>query len=184
MEIDAHNLPEEAGLLRQIVLQLLGVVEEKDRLLERVQHQLQQLLQQRYGPKRERIDENQPFLFAAQIIAARQAKAAEPGVGSGASGTTRRAHVKGHGRKPLPASLEGRRVVFDLEEAQRQCRDCQKPYLRSSLRKPKISCETRTVRIARLLSVEAVRLQGTPATDRRGYHRRRRHLRWHSRRHR
>jgi hypothetical protein len=30
MEIDAHNLPEEAGLLRQIVLQLLGVVDEKD----------------------------------------------------------------------------------------------------------------------------------------------------------
>ena len=121
MEIDAHNLPEEAGLLRQIVLQLLGVVEEKDRLLERVQHQLQQLLRQRYGPKRERIDENQLFLFAAQIIAAaRQAKAAEPGAqGSGASGTTRRAHGKGHGRKPLPASLERRRVVFDLEEAQR-----------------------------------------------------------------
>jgi hypothetical protein len=113
MEIDAHNLPEEAGLLRQIVLQLLGVVEEKDRLLERVQHQSQQLLRQRYGPKRERIDENQLFLFAAQIIAAaRQAKAAEPGAqGSGASGTTRRAHGKGHGRKPLPASLERRRVV-------------------------------------------------------------------------
>jgi hypothetical protein len=112
MEIDPHNLPKEAGILRQIVLQLLGVVEEKDRLLERVQHQLQQLLRQRYGPKRERIDENQLFLFAAQIIAAaRQAKAAEPGAqGSGASGTTRRAHGKGHGRKPLPASLERRRV--------------------------------------------------------------------------
>ena len=126
MEIDALNLPEEAGLLRQIVLQLLGVVDEKDRLLERVQHQLQQLLRQRYGPKRERVDENQLFLFAAQIIAAAQAKAAEPGAqGSRASGTTKRAHGKGHGRKPLPASLERRRVVFDLEEAQRQCRDCQ-----------------------------------------------------------
>jgi transposase len=132
MEIDAHNLPEEAGILRQIVLQLLGVVEEKDRLLERVQHQLQQLLRQRYGPKQERIDENQLFLFAAQIIAAaRQAKAAEPGAkGSGASGTTTRAQVKGHGRKPLPASLERRRAVFDLEKAQRQCRDCQKPMQR------------------------------------------------------
>src|SRR5271166_3751318 len=76
MDIDPHNLPEEASLLRQIVLQLLGVVEEKDRLLERVQHQLQQLLRQRYGQKRERIDENQLFLFAAQIIAASQATAA------------------------------------------------------------------------------------------------------------
>jgi transposase len=77
------------------------------------------------------VDENQLFLFAAQIIAAAQAKAAEPGAQeSRASGTARRAHVKGHGRKPLPASLERRRVVFDLEEAQRQCRDCQKPMQR------------------------------------------------------
>src|SRR5664279_5143348 len=76
MDIDPHTLPEEASLLRQIVLQLLGVVEEKDRLLERVQHQLKQLLRQRYGQKRERIDENQLFLFAAQIIAASQASAA------------------------------------------------------------------------------------------------------------
>src|SRR6267154_2158100 len=29
MEIDPHNLPKEAGILRQIVLQLLGVVEER-----------------------------------------------------------------------------------------------------------------------------------------------------------
>jgi hypothetical protein len=36
MEIGAHNLPEEAGPLRPIVLRLLGVVEEKARLLERV----------------------------------------------------------------------------------------------------------------------------------------------------
>jgi transposase len=90
MDIDPHTLPEEASLLRQIVLQLLGVVEEKDRLLERVQHQLKQLLRQRYGQKRERIDENQLFLFAAQIIAASQASAASarpepPATGSAAN---------------------------------------------------------------------------------------------------
>src|SRR5437879_9238083 len=28
---------------------------------------------------------------------------------------------RGHGRKALPESLERRRVVFDLEESQRQC---------------------------------------------------------------
>jgi Transposase C of IS166 homeodomain len=35
-------------------------------------NQLAQLLRNRYGQKRERIDENQLFLFAAQIIAASQ----------------------------------------------------------------------------------------------------------------
>jgi transposase len=128
MDIDPDKLPQDAALLRQIVLQLLQVVEDKDRLLERVQHQLQQLLRQRYGPKRERIDENQLFLFAAQIIAASLAKATEPAA-TGAeekAGATSPAQPKGHGRKPLPASLERRRVVFDLEEAQRQCPHCQK----------------------------------------------------------
>jgi hypothetical protein len=55
MAIDPHNLPESRAALHQIVLQLLQVAEDKDRLLERVQRQLEQLLRQRYGPKRERL---------------------------------------------------------------------------------------------------------------------------------
>ena len=73
MEIDPHNLPSEVNLLQQIVLQLLQTVEDKDQLLARVQHQLAQLLRYRYGQKRERIDENQLFLFAAQIIGGQSA---------------------------------------------------------------------------------------------------------------
>jgi len=136
MEIDPHNLPEDAGILRQIVLQLLGMVEDKDRLLERVQHQLQQLLRHRYGQKRERIDENQLFLFAAQIIAASQRRAAEataagtPATSASSSGGTTKTSRNGHGRKPLPTSLERRRVVFDLDEGQRQCPRCQAPMQR------------------------------------------------------
>jgi Transposase C of IS166 homeodomain len=72
MEIDPHNLPSEADVLQQIVVQLLQAVEDKDQLLARVQQQLAQLLRYRYGQKRERIDENQLLLFAAQIIAASQ----------------------------------------------------------------------------------------------------------------
>ncbi len=78
MEIDPHNLPSEVNLLQQIVLQLLQAVEDKDQLLARIQHQLAQLLRYRYGQKRERIDENQLFLFAAQIIAASQRTSAAP----------------------------------------------------------------------------------------------------------
>jgi len=71
MEIDPHNLPSEVNVLQQIVLQLLQAVEDKDQLA-RIEHQLAQLLRYRYGQKRERIDENQLFLFAAQILAASQ----------------------------------------------------------------------------------------------------------------
>lgn len=130
MTIEEHNLPEDAAALRQIVLQLLQTVADKDRLLERVQHQLQQLLRQRYGPRRERIDENQLFLYAAQMVAASQAPAASTTADSAAEATpaaaaTTKAKHSGHGRKPLPASLERRRVVFDLEESKRQCPHCE-----------------------------------------------------------
>ena len=136
MEIDPHNLPSEVNVLHQIVLQLLQAVEDKDQLLARVQHQLAQLLRYRYGQKRERIDENQLFLFAAQIIAAsQQSRAAtpseEPAIGSSSRADSKEKKENpgrhGHGRKTLPASLERRRVVFDLEESQRQCQYCKTP---------------------------------------------------------
>jgi transposase len=132
MEIDPHNLPEDAGILRQIVLQLLGVVEDKDRLLERVQHQLKQLLRHRYGQKRERIDENQLFLFAAQIVAASQRASTAstqpaPAAADASAATAQNKKRNGHGRKPLPATLERRRVVFDLDASQRQCPHCRTP---------------------------------------------------------
>src|SRR5207302_925821 len=134
MEFDPHNLPSEVNLLQQIVLQLLQAVEDKDQLLARVQHQLAQLLRYRYGQKRERLDENQLFLFAAQIIAASErasaaTSSAEPAVDSSPRANSKenkeKTERRGHGRKRLPESLERRRVVFDLEESQRQCQHCQ-----------------------------------------------------------
>ena len=121
MEIDPHNLPSEVNVLQQIVLQLLHTVEDKDQLLARVQHQLAQLLQL--------------FLFAAQIFAASQRASAatsgeEPAVDpprADSKEKKEKAERRGHGRKRLPESLERRRVVFDLEESQRQCQHCQTP---------------------------------------------------------
>ena len=129
METDPQQLPEDAAILRRMVLQLLQAVEDKDRLLERVQHQLQQLLRQRYGPKRERIEENQLLLFAAKIIAAHQhgvtQASTSPAAAAASSGTAGNRPGQGHGRKPLPESLERKRVVWDIEERQRKCPHCQ-----------------------------------------------------------
>src|SRR2546430_1914109 len=100
MEIDPHNLPSEVNLLQQIVLQLLQAVEDKDQLLARVQHQLAQLLRYRYGQKRERIDENQLFLFAAQIIAASQRASAAPSSEEPAADSSSR--VDGEEKKEKP----------------------------------------------------------------------------------
>ena len=50
----------------------------KEHELERVRHWLEQMLRHRYGQKRERVDENQLFLFAAEIASRGQEPPPEP----------------------------------------------------------------------------------------------------------
>jgi transposase len=124
--IDPHQLPQDPAALQQMVVGLLEQAAERERRLRQLEHWLEQLLRARYGPRRERVDENQLFLFAAALASGGRETAPEPEASAGPSETqaspTRR---KGHGRRPLPPSLERRRVVYDLEEAKRQCPQCQ-----------------------------------------------------------
>jgi transposase len=120
MDIDPNNLPEEAAALQRMVVSLLEDRENQDRRIRRLQHLLEQFLRARYGPKRERVNENQLFLFAAQILEATKdvSVAKEPGPAD-------KPKRKGHGRNPLPKSLTRQRVVFDLADDKRQCPHCQ-----------------------------------------------------------
>ena len=70
MAIDPHQLPNDPAALRQMVMSLLEEVETKDRRLRQLQHWLEQLLRARYGPRRERVNENQLFLFAVALVSA------------------------------------------------------------------------------------------------------------------
>jgi transposase len=126
MDIDPNHLPSDVAALQQMVLELLQDLDTKDRRLIRVQHLLEQLLRWRYGQKRERVDENQLFLFAARLVSAGQDRV-PPEAGAPASpvNTTPAGTRKGHGRQHLPPSLERRRVLYDLGEHERQCPHCQ-----------------------------------------------------------
>jgi transposase len=93
----------------------------KEYELQRVRHWLQQLLRHRYGQKRERVDENQLFLFAVQMASTGQEAPPEPKSASSQPRPT----PPGHGRQRLPQSLERRRVVFDLAARERRCPECQ-----------------------------------------------------------
>ena len=130
MEIDPSQLPEDAAALQRMLLRTLAqlnATEErlaaKERELQRVQHWLERLLRHRFGQKRERVDENQLFLFAVEMASSGQEAPPEPKP----KGDRSRPPAKGHGRQRLPKSLRRRRVVFDLAEGQRQCPDCQSP---------------------------------------------------------
>jgi len=69
MKIDRESLPKTLDACHALIAELVGELDVKERKIRRIQHQLEQLLRWRYGPKRERVDENQLFLFAAGLVA-------------------------------------------------------------------------------------------------------------------
>ncbi len=126
MDIDPNHLPSDAAALQQMVLGLLQQLDDKERRLTRVQHLLEQLLRWRYGQKRERVDENQLFLFAARLVSeGKDQVAAEAAAPASSASSPPAVPRKGHGRQHLPPSLERRRVIYDLGEHERQCPHCQ-----------------------------------------------------------
>ncbi len=123
MELDPTRLPADPGALRAIILGLVEDLETSRRRLRQAQHLLEQLLRHRYGARRERVDENQLFLFAAGIVESGKDRTPPAREETPAPKPQRR----GHGRRPLPASLERRRVVYDLGEDERHCPECGDP---------------------------------------------------------
>jgi transposase len=128
MAIDPNNLPNDAAALRQMLLSAMAQLDAtqqqlaaKEHELQKVQHWLEHLLRHRYGHKRERVDDNQLFLFAVELVSLGQEAPPEPRPAKPAS----RPAAQGHGRKALPKSLERRRVVYDLAAGERQCPQCQ-----------------------------------------------------------
>ena len=138
MTFDPNNLPNDAAALREMLLStqqtLLGTMAQldatreqlaaKEHELQRVRHWLEQLLRHRYGQKRERVDENQLFMFAVELASTGQDAPPESPESKPASGAPRPT-PRGHGRGRLPKSLERRRVVFDLAAEERLCPECQ-----------------------------------------------------------
>ena len=123
MEIDPKNLPHDAAALRQMVVSLLKELDSQERRLKQVRQMLEQLPRWRYGQKRERVDENQLFLFAAELVHSGQDAPPAPEQQDAAVAAPR-PKPKGHGRQALPKSLERRRVVYDLGEPERHCPQC------------------------------------------------------------
>ncbi len=117
MDIDPSNLPDDPAALKRMIASLLEDREAGQRRLRQLQHLVEQLLRYRYGPRRERVNENQLFLFAAEVLQVQEASpAAKP--------AATKPRSKGHGRQRMPKSLKRRRVVFDLPADERQCPHC------------------------------------------------------------
>jgi transposase len=108
---DLKDLPQDVETCHEIIADLLTQ-------LHRVEHQLQVLVRQRFGPSAERLDPSQLKLFASEILEARTDEPDEPPT------TTVREHARRNGRRKLPENLPRIRVEHDLEAEERSCPCC------------------------------------------------------------
>jgi transposase len=125
----ADPLPDDLETAHQLIRELLETLGQQIHLNAKLQHQLEQLLRHRYGRKSERVDPAQLSLFAQGILAQAEPEpepepepdpASEPTPPPSAP----RRQKKGHGRKPLPASLPREPVLHDVPPEQLPCPDC------------------------------------------------------------
>src|ERR1017187_5977724 len=121
------NERRDPAALRQMVVGLLGEAVERERELRQLHHWVELLRRARYGPRRERVDENQLFMFAAEIMAGAEKTppASSETEAPPAAAKSTPQQRPGHGRSALPKSLPRQRVVHDLGESARQCPQCQ-----------------------------------------------------------
>jgi transposase len=123
----ADPLPDDLETAHQLIRELLETLGQQIHINEKLQHQLEQLLRQRYGKKTERIDPAQLLLFAQEILAQAQATPTPAAVSESVPAPTPTSDApkkNGHGRKPLPASLPRKPVLHDVPPEHRVCPDC------------------------------------------------------------
>jgi transposase len=120
IEIDVP-LPDDLDAAHRLIRELLATLREQTHLNANLQHQLEQLLRRLYGKKSEKLDPNQLLLFAQEIL---EAAAAQPTPEPAPAPSPPKPPTKGHGRKPLPASLPRKPVIHDVPPEERLCPEC------------------------------------------------------------
>lgn len=116
------QLRQEVELLRAEREQFLEQLQQKNREIDGLQHQLQQMLRRLFGRSAEKIDPKQMLLFETllnQLAPATPVAEALP-----ESAPASRPATNGHGRRRLPSDLPRQKVIHDLPEEQKPCPCC------------------------------------------------------------
>ena len=131
--IDHKQLPEDASLLRQMVLDLVAQLDAEQSRRIKTERLLRQLLEAKSGRKSEQLSADQLALFAAEL----KSQGVNLNVGESETGKSDQSdddppappvgessQGKLHGRRPLPGHLKRERLVHDLAESEKHCRVC------------------------------------------------------------
>lgn len=112
--VDPKTLPDDPAILRTLIVELQA----------RIEHLTQIVLQLRrhqFGPKSERLSEGQEiFPFYGTLAPEPLRAGSEPDVPPASK-------TNGHGRRVIPADLPRRRIVHDVPEEEKFCRQCREP---------------------------------------------------------
>jgi transposase len=124
MTHDATPLPDDLATCQRMIRELLATLHQRDHELEGVRARLDQLLRRVYGPRAERFDPNQPFLFADAGAATPAPETVAATTGPPPASDNPASAARGHGRQRLPRNLPRRRVVHEVPPAERACPGC------------------------------------------------------------
>jgi transposase len=126
--IDRKQLPQSADVLQQMVLDLIAQLKSEKARREKTEHLLRQLLEARSGRSSERLSEDQLALFAAelktQIPEAAEAAKDEDRNDDPTSKPGETPKGNPRGRRPIPGHLKRERILHDLAEGEKHCKDC------------------------------------------------------------
>ena len=125
---ELDRLRREVQLLRLQRDELLEEYRQNNHTIERLQHQLQQLLRRMYGRSSEKINPQQMALFEKLLeqLAQAQSPAAQPVPASATPSEAPKPAANGHGRRRLPSNLPRQKVIHDLPEQEKPCPCCGK----------------------------------------------------------
>ena len=101
---DTTPLPDDPEVLKRMIVELLDTLHNRDRECDQLRHRLDQLLRRLYGPRAEKFDSNQPWLFPELSTPASAPSTAEQAAPV-ADELVANQPKKGHGRRRLPDSL-------------------------------------------------------------------------------
>jgi transposase len=113
-----EQLPNDLETLKRMLIEVMATLHQERRDKEQLQQRMRLLLQRLYGPRSERCNPDQGFLFAE---AAQTADAAAPPAEDSPSKSRPRRRGRPHGRGKPPADLPRRTLHHQLTEAERLC---------------------------------------------------------------
>lgn len=120
-------LPDDLAHCHALIFEQAATIRLQEREKAQLLHRVQQLLQQIYGSRSERIDPAQLLLFVEQAVQAAQEASAGESEQAEAQCAPKK---KGHGRKRPPAELPHLPLEHDVPEADKTCAQCGTPKKR------------------------------------------------------